>query len=181
MAAKTVNFGIIYGMGSYGLSTGLNISVEEAQQFIDTFYATYPKIRSFYDQYLADAKKNGFVETLLGHRRYVFEYSGDKFIDNATRRVLINFPIQGSAAEMMKKAMIEIHRVLTEQYPDSHLLLQIHDDLVFEMPDNKDFLPSFISTVRNIMCTIYPLSVPLEVEVKVGKNWGEMEKIPEND
>lgn len=176
MIAKTINFGIIYGMGSYGMSAQLRIPPEEAQGFIDMFNLTYPRIKTYYDQYLRDARTNRYVETILGRRRYVFEFPGQKVIDNAMRRVLINYPIQGSAADLMKKAMIDIDKELLKKLPDCHLLLQIHDDLVFELPDTQQ-LHSYIEQIKNIMCTVYPLLVPVEVDVKVGRNWGEMEKI----
>lgn len=177
MIAKTINFGIIYGMGSYGMSAQLHIPPEEAQGFIDQFNLTYPRIKTYYDQYLRDARTNKYVETLLGRRRYVFEYPGQKIIDNAMRRVLINFPIQGSAADLMKKAMIDIDQQVLKKNPECQLLLQIHDDLVFEIPDDKETLDSCIHQIKTIMCTVYPLLVPVEVDVKVGKNWGEMEKL----
>lgn len=176
-AAKTVNFGIIYGMSSFGLSQGLLISVDEAQKFIDTFFETYPKIKSFYDTYLEEGKKNGYVQTLLGRRRYVFEYPGQKYIDNSMRRVLINYPIQGSAADLMKKAMVDIHREILQKDPSVKLLLQIHDDLVFEVDDKKKKIDDVIKKVKKIMTTVYPLSVPVEVDVKIGKKWGELELI----
>lgn len=176
-AAKTINFGIIYGMGSYGMSQGLRISVEEAGKFIQTFFETYPKIRSYYDAYLNEGKKNGYVETLLGRRRYTFEYPGQKFIDNNLRRVLINYPIQGSAADLMKKAMVQIQKEVLDKNPDVKLLLQIHDDLVFEAPDDKTQTKALIGRIREIMCSVYPLSVPIEVDVKMGKRWGEMEEV----
>ena len=176
-AAKTINFGIIYGMGSYGMSQGLRIPVEEAGKFIQTFYETYPRIRSYYDGYLNQGKKNGYVETLLGRRRYTFEYPGQKFIDNNLRRVLINYPIQGSAADLMKKAMVQIQKDVLDKNDDVKLLLQIHDDLVFEMPEDKIRTSELTSQIRGIMCSIYPLSVPIEVDVKMGKNWGEMKEI----
>lgn len=169
--AKTINFGIIYGMSSFGLSNELHIPTEDAQQFIDAFYATYPKIRTFFDQYLRDAKTNKYVETLLGRRRYVFEYPTQKFIDNGMRRVLINFPIQGTAADLMRKAMVQVHQEVVND--SCGLLLQIHDDLVFEMKED----PQTIQKIRDIMCHVHPLSVPIEVDVKVGKSWGEMKKI----
>lgn len=175
--AKTINFGIIYGMSSYGMSMGLRIPVEEAQVFIDTFYATYPKIKTFFDSYINQGKKDGFVETILGRRRYVFEFPGQKFIDNNMRRVLLNYPIQGSAADLMKKAMIEIHEKVVTKDQEIRLLLQIHDDLVFEVPDDKQKIADAVSKIKDIMCSVYPLSVPIEVDVKVGKNWGEMETI----
>lgn len=177
MIAKTINFGIIYGMSSYGMSAQLHIPVDVAQKFIDTFYATYPNIQKYYDQFLGQGRIDGFVETILGRKRYVFEYSGQKFIDNAMRRVLINYPIQGSAADLMKKAMIQIQKEVITAKTDSKLLLQIHDDLVFEVPDEKEKITTFVSTIKHIMCHVYPLAVPIEVDVKIGKNWGKMEKI----
>jgi len=176
-AAKTVNFGIIYGMSSYGLSQGLRIPGEEAKVFIDRFYATYPKIKTYYDSYLLEGQKNGFVETLLGRRRYVFEYPQQKFIDNNMRRVLINYPIQGSAADLMKKAMVQINKEIVDKDPAVNLLLQIHDDLVFEVDDDEEKMKKFISHVSEIMCQVYPLSVPIEVDIKIGEKWGEMERI----
>jgi DNA polymerase-1 len=175
---KTINFGIIYGMSSFGMSAGLNIPVEEAQKFIDTFYATYPKIRTYYDQYLKNAKIDGFAETMLGRRRYVFEYPGKKFIDNSMKRVLMNYPIQGSAADLMKKAMILLDAQVLTKYADVHMLLQIHDDLVFEIKDRSDdeFL-EIINEIKNTMCTVHPLAVPVEVDIKVGTRWGEMQPL----
>jgi DNA polymerase-1 len=176
MMAKTINFGVIYGMGSYGMSTQLHIPVEEAQKFINAFYETYPNIRKYYEQYLNRGKIDGFVETILGRRRFVFEHQGQTTIDNNMRRVLINYPIQGSAADLMKKAMIMVHEEVVEKNPDCQLLLQIHDDLVFEVKNDQKLLDDFVTNVKKIMCTVYPLSVPIEVDVKIGKKWGELEK-----
>lgn len=180
MIAKTINFGVIYGMSSFGMSSQLHIPVEDAQKFINAFYETYPNIRTYYDEYLERGKLNGFVETILGRRRYVFEFPGQTTIDNSMRRVLINYPIQGSAADLMKKAMITIHKEVVEKNKDVKLLLQIHDDLVFEVKNDKKMLPEFIEKVRKIMCEVYPLSVPIEVDVKMGERWGEMEKVSDN-
>lgn len=174
---KTINFGIIYGMSSYGMSEGLHIPQEEAQQFIDQFYASYPSIRKYYDDYLKNARIHGVVETMLGRRRYVFDDPRRKFIDNGMRRVLMNYPIQGSAADLMKKAMVDVSKKVLSKYPDVSLLLQIHDDLVFEIPDDdKKHLDMIISEIKEVLTSVYPLSVPLEVEVKTGKKWGKMEK-----
>jgi DNA polymerase-1 len=175
--AKTINFGIIYGMSAYGMSYGLGIPVEEAQKFIKTFFETYPKIKSYYDSYLKQGKADGYVETILGRRRNTFEYPGQKFIDNNLRRVLINYPIQGSAADLMKKAMVEIDKEILQKDPSIKLLLQIHDDLVFEVEKDEEKLKSFIKHVRETMCSVYPLSVPIEVDVKRGKMWGEMKEV----
>lgn len=177
MVAKTINFGIIYGMSSYGMSMGLTIPVDEAQAFIDTFYATYPAIRSYYEEYLRQGKIDGFVETLLGRRRYVFEYPGQKFIDNGMRRVLMNYPIQGTAADLMKMAMVRIQQEAVENDPSITMLLQIHDDLVFEVDDDAKKIQELVKKIKDIMCSIYPLSVPIEADVKIGKKWGEMEEV----
>ncbi len=171
MVGKTINFGIIYGMSSYGMSQGLTIPVDEAQGFIDTFYATYPKIQTYYENYLKQGRIDGYVETLLGRRRYVFEYPGQKFIDNFTRRVLMNYPIQGTAADLMKKAMNEINEKILSKDEEVKLLLQIHDDLVFEVPDSKEKIDQLIPQIKEIMCSLYPLAVPIEVDEKMGKNW----------
>lgn len=189
-AAKTINFGIIYGMSKFGLSQQLNITQEDAQTFIDAFFANYPKIKSYYDSYLLEGKKRGYIETLLGRRRPVFDYPAPsfakgygragKFIDNNLRRVLINYPIQGSAADLMKMAMVQIKKQILDKDPSIKMLLQIHDDLVFEVPDKKEKVDELIKNVKEIMCNVYPLSVPVEVDVKIGKNWGEMELITTN-
>jgi len=174
MIAKTINFGIIYGMGSFGLSSSLAIPVDQAQAFIHSFYETYPKIKTYYDEYLRQAKINGYVETLLGRRRYVFEYPQQKFIDNAMKRVLMNFPIQGTAADCMKKAMVQIDKDVLAKEPKVKLLLQIHDDVVFEVPHDQHYIMEVSKKIADIMCHVYPLTVPVEVGVKTGENWGDM-------
>lgn len=169
--AKTTNFGIVYGMGSFGMAQTLNIPQEQASKFIKEFDKTFPKIKSYYETYLKDGIKNGYVETILGRRRYV-----DSTIDNASRRVLINFPIQGSAADLTKKAMVSISRELLQKREDIKMLLQIHDDLVFEVKKGVN-LKQFVAEVKNIMNHVYDLSVPIEVDAKSGTNWGEMEPL----
>lgn len=183
MIAKTINFGIIYGMSSYGMSQGLTIPVEEAASFIDTFYVTYPKIRTYYDNYIKQGQIDGYVQTLLGRRRYVFEYPKQKFIDASMKRVLMNYPIQGTAADLMKMAMIKIDKEILSTNNDIKMLLQIHDDLVFEVPDPSassgqasSATTELIEKIREIMCNVYPLVVPVEVDAEIGKRWGEMEK-----
>jgi len=177
MIAKTINFGVVYGMSAFGMSSQLHIPVDEAQKFINEFYVTYPNIRKYFEEYLHQGRLNGYVETLLGRRRSVFEHAKQTTIDNSMRRVLINFPIQGSAADLMKKAMIEIHEEVIKHNQDVKMLLQIHDDLVFEVKDDPKVIDQLTEKVRGIMCSVYPLSVPIEVDVKVGKFWGELENI----
>ena len=170
---KTINFGIIYGMSSYGMSAGLNIPQEDAEQFIKAFYISYPNIKTYYDNYLKNAKIHGFVQTMLGRRRYVFEDPKRKFIDNGMHRVLMNYPIQGTAADLMKKGMVDVQEKILSKYPEVSLLLTIHDDLVFEIPEN-DNLKEIINEIKAVLCDVYPLSVPLEVDVKTGKRWGDL-------
>lgn len=174
---KTINFGIIYGMSGYGMSRNLRIPVEDAERFIRQFYASYPSIRTYYDTYLKNARINGYAETMLGRRRFVFD-SQKKFIDNGMRRVLMNYPIQGSAADLMKKGMVDVQKQVLSKHSEVSLLLTIHDDLVFEIPD-RDVAKrdEIINEIRHVLTSVYPLSVPLEVEVKIGKRWGEMEKL----
>lgn len=176
--AKTINFGIIYGMSSYGMSEGLQIPREDADAFIKNFYQTFPKIKTYYDTYLHNAKRDGYVETLLGRRRFVFNYPGQKFIDNATKRVLMNYPIQGTAAELMKMAMIIVYNNIVIDNPDLRLLLQIHDELVFEVKDtDEQSLERSIQDIKNCMTTVYPLKVPMEIGVKTGLRWGDLHSV----
>ncbi len=177
---KTINFGIIYGMSSYGMSAGLTIPLEDAEQFIQQFYASYPNIKIYYDDYLKNARIHGVVETMLGRRRYVFEDPKRKFIDNGLRRALMNYPIQGSAADLMKKAMVDVHTKILAKYPAISLLLTIHDDLVFELPE-KDMTDEIIIEIQAVLCSVYPLSVPLAVDIKIGKRWGDLQKYKKID
>ena len=173
---KTINFGIIYGMSSFGLSKSLSIPVEQAQIFIDTFYKTYPKIKEYYAQYFKKARIDTYVTTLLGRRRNIYEYPGQKFISNSMHRVLLNYPIQGSAADLMKKSMIDVYTNIVSKNENINLLLQIHDDLVFEVEEmEKKELDQLIKEIKHTMCSVYPLAVPVEVEVKIGNRWGEMQ------
>jgi DNA polymerase-1 len=172
--AKTINFGIIYGMSSYGMSEGLQIPVEDAAKFIDAFYTNFPKIKEFYDKYMKEGLTRDVVETMLGRRRYVKNYPQQKFLDNATKRVLMNYPIQGTAAELMKLAMVKIWNDVVKKRDDIRLLLQIHDDLVFEVKDSQQSVKTNARKIADVMQHIYPLVVPMDVGVKIGKKWGEM-------
>lgn len=174
---KTINFGIIYGMGSFGLSESLGITTEEADKFIKAFNTNYPAISSYYKEYLRQGASTGYVSTMLGRRKYVFESSSQKFIDNSTRRVLINYPIQGTAAELMKKAMVEVSQEVLAREQDTKLLLAVHDDLVFEMPKDPEYVARVSNEIRRVMCNVYPLDVPIEVNVKVGRAWGDMKAV----
>lgn len=174
--AKTVNFAVIYGMSDFGLARELGISNREAKYFIDRYFEKFPGVRRYTDETLEYAREKGYVTTLLGRRRYIPEiHSGNRNFRLFAERAAVNMPIQGAAADMMKLAMIAVDRALEEQGFRTQMVLQVHDELVFEVP--PDELDRLVPLVKNLMETAYPLAVPLLVEVKVGKNWAEMEPV----
>jgi len=172
--AKRINFGVLYGMGTYGLTRDTNLSHQEAQGFLERYWARYPKIRRFLDETLAEAKQTGYVMTLLGRRRYMPELtSSNGGVRQAAERAAINAPVQGTAADIIKIAMIRLHRQLRAQGLACRMLLQVHDELLFELPEAE--LPAVDTLVRHTMENAFPLNVPLRVETKHGRSWGEME------
>jgi DNA polymerase I len=168
--AKAVNFGIIYGQSAFGLSQNLNISRGEAKEIIESYFIQYPKIRTYMDKTIEQAKKNGYVETILGRRRYLKDInSSNAIVRGHAERNAVNAPIQGSAADIIKIAMINIHTGLKEGAYKSKMLLQVHDELVFDAHNNEtDRLTAF---VKDKMENAVTLSVPLDVEIGIGKNW----------
>jgi DNA polymerase-1 len=171
--AKTINFGIIYGLSSYGLAQTLGISREEAQNFIDKYFLSYSGIKKYTEKIVDEVREKGFAQTLNGRKRFLPEInSGMAQVRNSAERMAINMPIQGTAAEIMKKAMIEIKSKIKNQ--KSKLILTVHDELVFECPAS-DARKSAIE-IKEIMENVIKLSVPLKVDVKTGKNWEEMEE-----
>lgn len=175
-AAKEVNFGVLYGMGSWGLAQRTGISAQEAQTFITKYFDTYKGVRKFIDETIAVARDKGYVETFFGRRRYLPEInSGIQQIRATAERMATNTPIQGTAADLIKLAMIEIHKELPKISPDTKMILQVHDELVFETPAKE--VKKVTDFVREKMCSIYKLRAPIEVEVSVGDNWGETEKV----
>lgn len=171
-AAKTVNFGIIYGLGSVGLAQGEGISRQEAKEFIDKYFNIHTSIKDWLTNTKKLAHQKGFVETLFGRRRYFPDINtSNGMLVAAAERQAINAPIQGTAADLMKLAMIAVHRGLPQVSPKSKLLLQVHDELVVETPlDEVEKVSKFL---KDTMENVYTLSVPIVVEVGVGKNWGE--------
>ncbi len=168
--AKEVNFGLLYGIGPYGLKLRLGISQTEAKEVIDTYFQRFPRVREYIDGTLDFARKHGFVETLLGRRRYLANInSKNSAVRMAEERQAINMPIQGTAADMIKLAMVGIFREMEKQGMRSRMILQVHDELVFEAP--KDELKKLESLVRDGMTNALKLSVPVEVEVGTGPNW----------
>lgn len=170
--AKTVNFGILYGISAFGLADRLMIPQKEARTLINEYYAQFPRIISYLNETIEFAKQNGYVETLLGRRRYIANINANNaIIRKAAERNAINAPIQGTAADLIKIAMIRIADALQKQNLNSKMLLQVHDELVFEVPENE--IEIMQKTVNDIMCDAMHIAVPLTVDIKFGKSWYE--------
>ncbi len=170
--AKTVNFGIIYGVSAFGLSNQTDLTRTEAKELIDTYYKTYPKLRNYMSEQIDFAREHGYVQTVLGRRRYLKDINGsNQVVRGAAERNAINAPIQGSAADIIKIAMINIHKKLNEEGYKTKMLLQVHDELVFDV--YKPELEEVQKLIKKEMETAYRLKVPLDVEMGVGANWLE--------
>ena len=170
--AKTVNFGIIYGVSAFGLSNQTDLSRSEAKDLIDTYYKTYPKLRNYISEQIEFARENGYVQTVLGRRRYLNDInSNNAVVRGAAERNAVNAPIQGSAADIIKIAMINIHNKLEAGNFKSKMLLQVHDELVFDVYRNE--LEQLKSIIKSEMENAYVLAVPLEVELGTGNDWLE--------
>jgi len=170
--AKTVNFGIIYGVSAFGLSNQTNLTRSESKELIDTYYATYPKLRNYIQDQVDFARDNGYVQTVLGRRRYLKDInSRNAVVRGAAERNAVNAPIQGSAADIIKIAMINIHKRLNEGDYKTKMLLQVHDELVFDV--YKPELEGLKNLIKTEMENAYTLSVPLDVELDTGDNWLE--------
>ena len=174
--AKRVNFGIVYGLTSYGLARDLNVGFEEAQSFIDAYFARYPGVKEYIEKQIKLARKDGFVTTILGRRRYIPEInSKNQGVRQFAERQAVNTPIQGSASDLIKLAMISIDREIRKSELKSRIVLQIHDELLFDLP--KDELHTLVSLARERMENVLKLDVPIKVDIKKGCNWLEMEEI----
>ncbi len=174
--AKTVNFGIVYGMSPYGLSQSLNIGVDKAKEFIDAYFERYPDVRQYLEGLMEEARQKGFVTTILGRRRYIPEINNpDMRIRQFAERTAINAPIQGSAADVIKVAMIAINEKLTNGGMKTRMTMQVHDELVFDVP--KAELGKAKEIVKKGMEEIIKLNVPVEAHIEVGSNWLEMAEI----
>ena len=172
--AKTINFGVIYGMSAFRLANELDISRTQAQQFINDYFATFSAIQNYKSNLIAEAEKKGYVETLFGHRRPIPSInSRNKMEKSAAERMAVNTPVQGSAADIVKKAMIDVDEALSKTECGAKLLLQVHDELIFECPDSPDLIEETIALIKDKMENAVKLSVPLKVSVEYGKNWGE--------
>ena len=173
--AKTVNFGIIYGMSPYGLSQSLKIDVNKAKDFIDAYFERYPDVKQYMESLMAEAREKGYVTTILGRRRYIPEInSSDMRMRQFAERTAINAPIQGSAADVIKVAMIVINEKLAKSGLGTKMTLQVHDELVFDVP--KKELEESCRIVKDGMENVIKLKVPIEAHIEVGKNWLEQER-----
>jgi DNA polymerase-1 len=170
--AKAVNFGIIYGMSAFGLAERLKISRSEASEIIKNYYKEYVGIQEYIDRQVDFAKQNGYVETMLGRRRYLRDInSGNSVVRNFAERNAINAPIQGSSADMIKIAMINIDKEMKAKNLKSKMILQVHDELVFDV--HKDELETLSEIIKDKMINALPLSIPIEVNLNTGNNWLE--------
>ena len=171
--AKTINFGIMYGMSSFRLSGELKISRKSAQEFIDRYFERYSGVAAFIEKTRKQAYEDGFVRTAMGHIRYIPEIrSSNKTIRSMAERVAVNTVIQGTAAEIMKKAMIAMAAELKKHNLKSRMLLQVHDELIFEVPEDE--IEEMKTLVRSCMENAMELSVPLKVGLETAARWGEM-------
>jgi DNA polymerase-1 len=173
-----VNFATSYGVSAFGLASRTSLNRTEAQAFLDAYFQTYPGIRRYVDETIAKAKEQGYVETLLGRRRYfpiLKNRSGSPADRQQAERAAINHPIQGTAADIIKMAMVRLHAALHECGLHSRMLLQVHDELVLEAPDEE--LDAAAALVREVMEGAYALDAGLTVDVEAGPNWFEMEKV----
>jgi len=184
---KTVNFSVIYGISSFGLANRLEVDRSDAQDFIDKYFETYPGVKIYFDSILEDSRKMGYIETLYGRRRETSGLlSNNRIIRSRTEREVINFPLQGGAADMAKVAMIGVNDLISKKYKEYSLLLQIHDEVLLEMPYNQggveDILKnpefqSFVNDIRDVMLRANKYDVPMKVDGGVGKNWADMTEL----
>ena len=175
--AKAINFGLIYGMSAFGLTRSTDPTLAEAENFVKTYFEKFPGVKKYLDGIRKQAAQQGYVQTLLGRKRYfpALQSKQNVQIKNREEREAINAPIQGTAADIMKIAMLKIPPALKEAELSGKMLLQVHDELVLECP--KDELKETARVVQETMANAYPLSIPLSTEARYGPSWGEMKTI----
>jgi len=170
--AKAVNFGIIYGISAFGLQQRLNISRDEARGLIETYFQKYPGVRKYIDETVAFARAEGYVKTRTGRRRYLRDInSRNHSLRNAAERLAMNSPIQGTAADMLKLAMIKVHQALRAGRFQTKMLLTVHDEIVFDLYKSEQ--TTVMPLIEECMKTALPMKVPIAVEMGVGRNWLE--------
>ena len=170
--AKAVNFGIVYGISEFSLAEDIGVSRYEARAYIDNYLNNYRGVKKYMHKVVADARETGYTETLYGRRRYIPELKSSNFnVRSGAERIALNTPIQGTAADLIKLAMIRVENALNEKYPDAKLLLQVHDELIVECPEG--IAQEVAALVSREMENVASLSVPLTAEAKFGKSWYE--------
>jgi DNA polymerase I len=172
--AKAINFGLIYGMSAFGLTRSTELTLAEAEDFVKAYFRKFPGVKKYLDGMRRQAAEIGYVETLLGRRRYFPALQGKSNVQmkNREEREAINAPIQGTAADIMKIAMLKIPDALKAAGLKAKMLLQVHDELVLECPEKE--MHKTAQVVQETMANAYPMSIPLETEARAGVNWGEM-------
>jgi len=174
--AKVVNFGLFYGLSDFGLARDTGMSTEEARVFIDAYFRAYNRVREFLEGIKIQAREQGYVETLLQRRRYIQDIrSPNRMLRQGAERIAINMPVQGSAADIMKLAMIKLSKYMHEKGLTSQMVLTVHDELVFEVTSGDR--QQLIEVVPDLMARAYPLKVPVQVDLKLGPNWQDMERV----
>jgi DNA polymerase-1 len=171
--AKSANYAILYGVSAFGLSQATKIDQRAAQRYIDEYFAAHPRVRAFIDRTLEEGRQRGWVGTLLGRRRYLPDLkSGNPVVRNAAERMAMNAPVQGTASDMIKIAMVRVQAALVARGLRARMLLQVHDELLFEAPPEE--VTAVEALAREIMAAALPLRVPVVVDVKVGGDWSEV-------
>ena len=172
--AKTINFGVIYGMSAFRLARDLGISRTQASSFIDNYFRMYSNVDAFIKETIQKAEQTGYVETIFGRRRPIIAINSRNKVEKAAaERIAVNTPVQGSAADIVKKAMLNVSAALEESKSPARLLLQVHDELIFECPDDQATIDATIALIKDKMENAVKLNVPLRVSIEHGKNWGE--------
>ena len=172
--AKTINFGVIYGMSAFRLANDLGISRTQAANFIENYFRTYSDVDRFIKETVANAEKTGSITTIFGRTRPIIGINSVNKVEKAAaERIAVNSPVQGSAADIVKKAMTDISKALDESKSPAKLLLQVHDELIFECPDDKATIEATVALIKDKMEHAVELNVPLRVSIEYGKNWGE--------
>lgn len=170
--AKAVNFGILYGISSYGLAEDIGISVKEAKEFINKYFETYPGVKDYMDKEIDEAKRNGYVKTIMNRKRVIEELKSSNYmVRSMGERMALNTPVQGSASDILKKAMVEINNIFEQENIKSKMLLQVHDELIFNV--YNDEIDKVKDIVYNTMTKVFELKVPLDVDIELGNNWYE--------
>ena len=170
--AKAVNFGILYGISSFGLSEDLGINVKDAKKFIDNYLETYPGIKDYMNNLISKAHEDGYVKTMFGRKRVIDELSSANYmVKTSGERMALNTPIQGTSADILKIAMIEIHKELKKKNLKTKMIIQVHDELLFDTP--RDEYDEVVSIIKEKMEGACKLSVPLKVDIESGDSWYE--------